>query len=176
MRHGDLPEAFALHFRRISRAATRGRGPAKQATELPFDRLAELPTGPQPFPMEGTCYTRRFAVMATWWLRRETEAANLTTDCVCTEGTTAHLRLPLSKTDASGIGSMRSLGCCCAEEVSLPQKQGAHLDILRARSTSSRISWSGQAARRRSYGRQASHFRSFLRFKGNLLQRRGQSR
>ena len=34
--HGSLPESIHLHFRRIARAAARGRGPAKQAHEIPF--------------------------------------------------------------------------------------------------------------------------------------------
>ena len=42
LKHGSLPESLMLHFKRISRAAARGRGPSKQATELPFSRLPEL--------------------------------------------------------------------------------------------------------------------------------------
>ena len=37
--HGNLPESFALHIKRVSRAAARGRGPSKQACELPFERF-----------------------------------------------------------------------------------------------------------------------------------------
>ena len=46
--HGNLPEAMAIHFKRTSRAAARGRGPAKQASEIPFLSLKELPNTQPP--------------------------------------------------------------------------------------------------------------------------------
>ena len=42
LKHGSIPDSLILHFKRISRAAARGRGPAKQATGLPFLRLLEV--------------------------------------------------------------------------------------------------------------------------------------
>ena len=54
--HGSLPEVFALHFKCISRAAARGRGPAKQAGTLLVGRLAELSEDTPPFSPEGPCF------------------------------------------------------------------------------------------------------------------------
>ena len=113
-KHGSLPEVFALHFKCISRAAARGRGPAKQAGTLPVNRLAELEESQQPFSPQGPCFPLRAVIVGIWWLLREIELANLTIECVRCEGQAAHIRLPSSKTDSEGAGATRTLGCICA--------------------------------------------------------------
>ena len=114
LEHGALPEVFVLHFRRISRAAARGRGPSKQAHELPFTRLSELSPGLWPWSAGGPCYPLRLLIIAIWWMLREVEAANLTLECVSISDDAATLRLPATKTDTQGVGTLRSLGCTCA--------------------------------------------------------------
>ena len=54
--HGSLPENMAVHFRRISRAAARGRGPSKQASGLPCSRFAELEDADAPLVIGGPCF------------------------------------------------------------------------------------------------------------------------
>ena len=100
--HGNLPESMAIHFRRIARAAARGRGPARQASGFPFARLGELPDTPTPFVPGGPCFPRRAAVVASWWLLREAELSNLSLDMVTLSGSTATIRLPMSKADPEG--------------------------------------------------------------------------
>lgn len=113
--HGDLPESFGIHFKRISRAAARGRGPAKQSSELPFERFLEIDDDMEPLSVDGPCHPRRFAIIASWWMLREIEAANLTLDCVSFPASNVtQLLLPASKADSSGKGTARSLGCSCA--------------------------------------------------------------
>ena len=119
IKHGCIPDSLALHFKRISRAASRGRGPAKQATELPFQRLQELGDPEAPLAPSGPCYPVRFAIIASWWMLREIEASNLTLDCVSFEDKVAHLRLPTSKVDHTGKGTTRSLCCTCSSLSSL---------------------------------------------------------
>ena len=111
--HGDLPESMKIHFKRISRAAARGRGPARQASGLPFTRLASLPDTDTPLVLGGPCFPRRVAVVASWWMLRETELANLAIDMVTFTDSTATVRLPMSKEDPSGAGTTRTLGCAC---------------------------------------------------------------
>ena len=115
--HGDLPESISIHFRRISRAAARGRGPARQATGLPFARLAELPDTVAPLVLDGPCFPRRAAVVASWWLLRETEFANLALDMVTFADNTVTVRLPMSKEDPRGMGTTRTLGCACKSQL-----------------------------------------------------------
>ena len=51
LQHGNLPESFMLHIKRVTRAAARGRGPSKQACELPFDKLKHYTDRAEPvFP------------------------------------------------------------------------------------------------------------------------------
>ena len=114
IKHGCIPDSLALHFKRISRAASRGRGPAKQATEFPFLRLLEPGDSEAPLAHSGPCYPRRFAIIASWWMLREIEASNLILDCISFEDKAAHLRLPTSKVDHTGKGTTRSLCCTCS--------------------------------------------------------------
>ena len=115
--HGSLPENMAVHFRRISRAAARGRGPSKQASGLPFSRFAELEDTDTPLVMGGPCFPRRAAVIASWWMLRETEFANLAIDMVTISDSTVTLRLPMSKEDITGQGTARTLGCACKSQL-----------------------------------------------------------
>lgn len=114
MQHGSIPDSLLLHFKRISRAAARGRGPAKQATELPFLRLLEVEDSVTPLAAGGPCHPRRFAIISSWWMLREIEASNLTLGCVQLADNIAHISLPSSKTDTSGQGTTRSLCCTCS--------------------------------------------------------------
>ena len=114
--HGSLPEVFQLHFKCISRAAARGRGPAKQAGDLPVERLQELPLDLPAFTPNGLAHPLRAVIVGIWWLLREIELSNLTICCARFEGSVAHLRLPSSKTDFAGEGTTRSLACTCAGE------------------------------------------------------------
>ena len=115
--HGHLPEHMAVHFRRISRAAARGRGPSKQASGLPFTRFTELDDTATPLVLGGPCFPRRAAVIASWWMLRETEFANLTLDMVTFGEGTVTIRLPMSKEDTTGQGTARTLGCACKSQL-----------------------------------------------------------
>ena len=112
--HGDLPESFALHIKRVSRAAARGRGPSKQACDLPFEKLGSYALRFEPFSSGGPCYPGRVAIIASWWMLREIELSNLTLDCINFENTSAELKLPISKMDPTGRGTSRSLCCTCS--------------------------------------------------------------
>ena len=113
--HGTLPEAMSIHFKRIARAAARGRGPAKQASEIPFLKLADLPCTQEPISAHGPCWPQRFAVVSSWWMLREIEASNLTLSCVnFVSDSEVTILLPASKTDTIGHGTSRSLCCTCS--------------------------------------------------------------
>ena len=99
LQHGSIPEALTIHFRRISRAAARGRGPAKQASEIPFLRLNELPNAQKPLGPHGPCWPQRLAVASSWWMLREIEASNLTLSCIDFKESEVSVLLPTSKTD-----------------------------------------------------------------------------
>ena len=119
IKHDCIPDSLALHFKRISRAASRGCGPAQQATEFPFLQLADLGDSEVPLAPSGPRYPGRFATIASWWMLREIEASNLTLDCVSFEDKVAHLRLPTSRVDHTGKGTTRSLCCTCSSLSSL---------------------------------------------------------
>ena len=115
--HGTIPEATHIHIRRITRASTRGQGPANQATELPFLRLDELPETEEPMVTEGPCHPRRLAIIASWWALREIEASNATVETISFSGDTVTFTLPSSKTDTTGRGTSRSLSCTCSSAI-----------------------------------------------------------
>jgi len=117
LHHGNVPEATHIHIRRLSRAAARGRGPAKQASELPFLRLNELDESEAPLVKNGPCHPRRLAIVASWWALREIEASNATLESITFINDTAIFTLPSSKTDTAGRGASRSLGCTCTSAV-----------------------------------------------------------
>ena len=112
--HGNLPECYALHIKRVSRAAARGRGPAKQASDLPFSRLQEYASRTEPMSPAGPCYPGRVAIIASWWMLREKELNNLPLDCIKCEDDSAELMLPVSKMDPTAKGTSRSLCCTCS--------------------------------------------------------------
>ena len=112
--HGNISDTYAIHIKRVSRAAARGRGPAKQATDLPFSRFQELENISDPLTPGGPGFPGRVAVIASWWMLREIELMNITLDCVLCEADTAKLLLPISKTDTTGKGTSRLLCCTCA--------------------------------------------------------------
>ena len=114
LRNGNLPEAFSVHIKRVNRAAARGRGPAKQASELPFARFQELADIADPLAPDGPAFPGRIAVIASWWMLREIELMNITLDCVSFRDEEAQLSLPISKMDSTGKGTSRSLCCTCA--------------------------------------------------------------
>ena len=120
LQNGAIPESLVLHFKRVSRAAARGRGPCKQASEIPFLRLQELSDAPTPLSHLGPCHPRRFAVISAWWMLREIEASNLTIDCITLENSAAHVLLPASKTDPTGKGTSRTLCCTCSSTPLFP--------------------------------------------------------
>ena len=102
-----------IHLRRVARAAARGRGPLRHASELPLSRLSELPATSQPLTADGPCHPRRMAVIASWWMLREIEAATLTLQCISFTADAATILLPVSKADKEGRRTARSLGCTC---------------------------------------------------------------
>ena len=55
LRHGTLPEAFGVHFRRVKRAPARGRGRPQQASALPFLRVTKPPLVPNGRVTRGGC-------------------------------------------------------------------------------------------------------------------------
>ena len=114
LQHGSIPDVFALHIRRVIRAAARGRGPPKQACELPFLKLEEFALREEPLSPAGPCFPGRVAVIASWWMLREIELMNLSLDCVSFDDTNAHIMLPVSKVDPTGKGTSRSLCCTCS--------------------------------------------------------------
>ena len=114
LKNRAIPESLVLHFKRVSRAAARGRGPCKQASAVPFLRLQDLPNAPTPFSHLGPCHPGRFAVISAWCMLRETQANNLTIDCITLKNSAAHVLLPASKTDPTGKGTSRTWCCTCS--------------------------------------------------------------
>ena len=114
MLHGNLSDTFLLHIKRVNRAAARGKGPAKQACELPFGRFLEFADRAAPLSPGGPAYPGRVAVIASWWMLREIELMNVSLDCVTLQDEEAKLLLPVSKTDYTGKGTSRSLCCTCS--------------------------------------------------------------
>ena len=113
VRHGSITDAMAIHLKRAERAATRGGGPGKQATELPLPRLAELWDDDSSLVPDGPAHVRRFPVVASWWLLRELEASTLPVAGVSPHSDSASVHLASSKTDQSGRGTTRTLSCTC---------------------------------------------------------------
>ena len=63
LEHGSIPEALKIHFKHISRAAARGRGPPRQAAVLPFSRLQQLADSQS--PSRKTAHASR--AVQQWW-------------------------------------------------------------------------------------------------------------
>ena len=150
LEHGTLPDAFNIHLRRISRAAARGRGPPKQAQELPFERLCELGEHMSPPVPGGPCFATRLLVVAIWWLLREIEVSNLTIGCTSFTASSAALWLPSSKTDTQGEGTSRALSCTCVT----PSRVWCPFHTLH-----SQVAWASEEALRQ--GRIVSSFPLF---------------
>ena len=137
---GTLWESTRLHFNRALRAAKRGRGPPKQASPLPVERYAELDDSQHEWAPGGPLWPRRLNIVASWWMLREIEAANLTISCASLSGLAATLRLPASKTDQVGLGTSRTLACTC---------QGRRDPICPMHTLAEQLTWARAFAKQR---------------------------
>ena len=113
-----FPEAIALAIKEVSRSAKRGMGPAKHAAELPFKRLAELESfefKPKP---EDPAHPLPTIVLASWYLMREIEAADLTISHVSFRHENGSpfvdVYLRVQKNDPQGSGCTRTHTCTCS--------------------------------------------------------------
>ena len=99
------------------RSCTRGIGAPKKALPLPFDRLASLPGGTEPWVPSGPIAPRNLVVLGSWFLLREAEVAAATVKdlkiTVKNGRPRAEWYLPASKTDQRAEGVARTHGCCC---------------------------------------------------------------
>ena len=109
LRHGHVSPKIELLFKRARRAATRGLGPGRQASELPMLRLASLPDREEPLVTSGPCWAVRVSVLASWWMLREVEVANGVIEDATFDGDAASLRLAVSKRTKRRKG--RSVPC-----------------------------------------------------------------
>ena len=66
LQYGDVPAHIGLHLKRACRAAVRGRGPSRQASELPLKRFVNMEFSESPNVEGGPVHPSRVAIIATW--------------------------------------------------------------------------------------------------------------
>ena len=121
--------------RRAGRTALRGIGPAKQCGDFDLDEVVALQLGDEPLSIDGPLGPGRLAELGCFHLLRDMEsscalASHLVLD---TQRMTESLELPVSKTDPTAIGCVRSWGCVCDGLHSTPCAYHAaleHMDML----------------------------------------------
>ena len=117
--HGHAwTEQLKQSLRDCRRALERGIGPSKRAGELRVSQIAQVEDYLDDEHEEGPQWPRRAWLIATFWVLREIELANVRIrDVELHTGGRATLRLPMSKMDQSAQGCDRSIHCCCELEV-----------------------------------------------------------
>ena len=101
------------------RSCTRGLGAPAKALALPFERLDTLKGHRDPLTSVGPLCARNLVVVGSWFLCREVEISLALASSTSLERSTGslrgHWRLPVSKTDPSGLGVSRYHVCVCPE-------------------------------------------------------------
>ena len=108
-------DQLSLAARQFTTSTQRGMGPGRQSEPLPFGRLTSRPWPSEPLVVGGPLGSGNLAVLFTFFVLREIEgalakASSLTLDA---ETSTVTWSLPVSKTDPSAVGCVRSWGCLC---------------------------------------------------------------
>ena len=113
----DVTAALRRTFADAARSCRRGLGPAVSARPLDFEGLKNLPVTPEPWHPHGPLGPAAAMTIGSWWLLRETEAANLRAAHVAFSNTrgvlTVELTLPASKGDQEARGVTRAQSCVC---------------------------------------------------------------
>ena len=121
----EITTGFSRAFTDSARSCRRGLGPALTARALTFERLGDLPLAPAPWAPGGPVGPAAAIVVGTWWLLRETEAANLRASHVTfknARGTlTVEILLPVSKADQEAKGIARAHACLCRGPARRPE-------------------------------------------------------
>eukprot|EP00972_Heterocapsa_arctica_P061637 9090631-Heterocapsa_arctica.AAC.1 len=102
----EISSALAYRFKTCKASIERGIGPAKKAEELkPEQIVMDKEPDEKQVENDDVVRPRRSWTVATGWLLREIELANLKVFNVCIEGeNVGGLRLPVSKCDTHGAG------------------------------------------------------------------------
>ena len=104
----DISASLRRAFTDAARSCRRGMGPATTAKALLFECLGDLPVTAEPWDSAGPVGPAAAMVVGSWWLLRETEAANLRAAHVVFKNTrgvlTAEILLPVSKSDQKPKG------------------------------------------------------------------------
>ena len=101
--------------RQCCASTQRGIGPSRQAIELPIRALATLAIGPEPLVDNGPIGPASWAVLSAFHMTRGAEtacalASSLSVNCI---DLTESWFLPVSKTDPTARGCLRTWGCVC---------------------------------------------------------------
>jgi hypothetical protein len=115
----QFPGPLQRAIRDATRSCVRGLGGPVKARPLPFERLAELPVGEDPWITGGPVGPGNAVVAGSWFLTREIELSTTRAALVELRGIessdpTATWHLPASKADAEAVGCSRTHGCTCA--------------------------------------------------------------
>ena len=113
----EISAGLRRAFTDSARSCRRGLGPSVTARALAFEKLGDLPLEMTPWATAGPVGPAAAMVVGSWWLLRETEAANLRASHVTfrnARGTlTAEVLLPVSKNDQEAKGVARAQACLC---------------------------------------------------------------
>ena len=114
--HAEHP-LLAHTVRKVVISIERGVGQQKQTKSLPLQRLAELPSGDEPWVKGGPIGTADTLTAGSWWLMRELEVAavNMSDVTIFDKLKQVELKLACSKNDSRAVGHGRTHGCCCDE-------------------------------------------------------------
>ena len=127
--------------RQCCASTQRGIGPSRQAIELPIRALATLQLSSEPLVDNGPIGPASWAVLSAFHMTRGAEtacalASSLTID---SEALTESWLLPVSKTDPTARGCLRTWGCVCLDSDASGaltlcpfHAAAAHLALLRA--------------------------------------------
>lgn len=101
-------------YRSSVRSCCRHMGAPKQASPLPLLKLAAFKDR-EPMAKGGPYWPGRSVLLISWWLLREIEAANATTDHITVDETNLKIswRIPCSKTAWKALGATRQHSCSC---------------------------------------------------------------
>ena len=133
-------EQLAVVARKVTRSAERGLGPARQSSPFDVPGAIAVATGGGLVLGEGAPVGwPNLLAVATFFLLREIELAAMLVEHVRLDSSkcTVHVRLPVSKTDTTGIGCVRSWACLCRDRGRRPDCPyhcaQAQLQLLRDR-------------------------------------------
>ena len=125
----------------------RGIGPSKQALEIPVKDLASLQLGDAPLVAEGPIGPGNWAVLSAFHMTRGAESACALAASITVDEArhTESWHLPVSKTDPTACGCLRTWGCVCGSAASVEaaplcpfHAASSQLTLLRAKFGSAR--------------------------------------